>query len=129
MNELLNYLTFFQQENPDAVEMTSKVCSDQVSSALSGEDKPTHMQSSVQASPITYTEMMHDTTEPESQKAVDEEKQSALSSSQFTQECSLLGSVGDILEFDCLMDCTDSQLVCLDSPVEQLATNQYTETR
>ena len=109
--------------------MAPKVCSDQESSALSGEDKATHMQSSVQASPITYTETMHDTTEPECQKAVEEEKHSALSSSQSAQECSLFGTVGDILEFDCLMDCTDSQLVCLDSSVDQPATNQNTETR
>jgi len=70
----------------------------------------------------TSKQMMQKVTKPKPHKALEEKKHPVLST-EMAPGCSSFGSdgdSGDILEFDCLMDCTDSQLVCLDSSTDQL---------
>ena len=77
-------------------------------------------QSSVQGSSTTCKQIILGVTEPQLNKPVKVENNLVLQSSELAQGCcSPFSTDGDILEFDCLMDCTDSQLVDLDSSADQ----------
>ena len=84
---------------------------DQETSTCKGVDQTvaTNVESSLQDSP-TCKQIV---------QIVQGEDHSALPSVEQVPGCYSFGSQGDILELDCVMDCTDSQLVHLDSSPDQ----------
>ena len=73
---------------------------------------------SLQERPTFSIEIMASNT-PDSQMQLDEVKYSSPLSSEPVEQILSCNNDADILELDCMMDCTDSQLVCLDSSAEQ----------
>lgn len=111
------------QEEPQSLGTahTSELYTDQESSSVRRQIimDQTCMESSAQGSSTSCKQIMLGVTEPQSNKPVAGENNSVLQSSELAQGCSSFSTDGDILEFDCLMDCTDSQLVGLDSSTDQ----------
>ena len=111
------------QEEPQSLGIahTSELHTDQESSSVRRQIimDQTCMESSAQGSSTSCKQIMLGVTEPQSNKPVAGENNSVLQSSELAQGCSSFSTDGDILEFDCLMDCTDSQLVGLDSSTDQ----------
>ena len=77
-------------------------------------DETTSVEASIQDH-STCKQVMQGISAPGSCKLIEGENNSTLPSSEVAPGCSSFGSDGDLLEFDCLLDCTDSQLVSLDS--------------
>ena len=112
----------YQEEAPSlGPAHTSELYTDQESSSVSRQIimDQTCMESSAQGSSTSCQQIMLGVTQPQSNKPVAGENNPVLQSSELAQGCSSFSTDGDILEFDCLMDCTDSQLVGLDSSTGQ----------
>lgn len=101
--------------------MKLPACSGQYSTHESEEveiDKITCKEQSLQERTTFSIEMMTSNA-PDSQTQLNELKYSSPLSTEPVEQLPSFNNDADILELDCMMDCTDSQLVCLDSSAEQ----------
>lgn len=81
-------------------------------------DKINCKEQSLQGRPTFSIEMMASNA-PDSQMQLDEVKYSSPLSIEPVEQLPACNNDADILELDCMMDCTDSQLIYLDSSAEQ----------